>query len=56
MMSNWITRKDTKVVNVGDVSIGGSNPIAIQSMTNTDTRDVLSTVKQINDLEAASCF
>ena len=53
MMSNWITRKDTKVVNVGDVSIGGSNPIAIQSMTNTDTRDVLSTVKQINDLEAA---
>ena len=53
MMSNWITRKDTKVVNVGDVSIGGSNPIAIQSMTNTDTCDVLSTVKQINDLEAA---
>jgi (E)-4-hydroxy-3-methylbut-2-enyl-diphosphate synthase len=53
MMSNWITRKDTKVINVGDVSIGGSNPIAIQSMTNTDTCDVLSTVKQINDLEAA---
>ena len=53
MMSNWITRKDTKVVNVGNVPIGGSNPIAIQSMTNTDTCDVLSTVKQINDLEAA---
>ena len=53
MMSNWITRKDTKVVNVGDVPVGGSNPIAIQSMTNTNTCDVVSTVKQINDLQAA---
>jgi len=53
MMSNWIKRKDTKVISVGNVKVGGMNPIAIQSMTNTDTSDVISTVKQINDLEAA---
>ena len=53
MMSNWIKRKDTKVISVGNVKVGGMNPIAVQSMTNTDTSDVISTVKQINDLEAA---
>ena len=52
-MSNWIKRKQTKTVNVGGVLVGGNNPIAIQSMTNTDTCDVFSTVKQINDLKAA---
>ena len=52
-MSNWIKRKKTKTIKVGDVSVGGSNPISVQSMTNTDTCDVLSTVKQINDLEFA---
>jgi (E)-4-hydroxy-3-methylbut-2-enyl-diphosphate synthase len=53
MMSNWIKRKNTKVISVGNVKVGGMNPIAVQSMTNTDTADVISTVKQINDLEAA---
>ena len=53
MMSNWITRRHTKSVNVGGVLVGDGNPISIQSMTNTDTSDVLSTVKQINDLQAA---
>ena len=53
MMSNWITRKQTKSVNVGGVLVGDGNPISIQSMTNTNTCDVLSTVKQINDLQAA---
>ncbi len=53
MMSNWITRKETKVVDVGGVIVGGKKPISIQSMTNTNTCDVLSTVKQINDLQAA---
>ena len=53
MMSNWIKRKETSVVNVGGVPIGGDNPIAIQSMTNTNTLDVLSTVNQINELQAA---
>ena len=52
-MSDWIKRKDTKIVNVGGVLVGGKNPIAVQSMTNTNTCDVMSTVKQINDLEAA---
>jgi tRNA(Ile)-lysidine synthetase-like protein len=52
-MSNWITRKKTKSVNVGGVLIGDDNPIAVQSMTNTDTNDVLATVKQINDLQAS---
>ena len=52
-MSNWITRKKTKAVNVGGVLVGGGNPIAVQSMTNTNTSDVLATVKQINDLQAA---
>ena len=52
-MSDWIKRKQTKTVNVGGVLVGGNNPIAIQSMTNTNTCDVISTVKQINDLKAA---
>ena len=53
MMSNWITRRHTKSVNVGGVLVGDGNPISIQSMTNTHTCDVLATVKQINDLQAA---
>ena len=52
-MSNWIKRKNTKVVNVGNVPVGGGNPISIQSMTNTDTKDVVSTIKQIKNLELA---
>ena len=46
------TRKDTKVINVGGVKIGGGNPIAIQSMTNTNTRDWKATVKQIKELQS----
>ena len=53
MMSDWINRKKTKPINVGDVLVGGNNPISVQSMTNTNTCDVISTVKQINSLEAA---
>jgi (E)-4-hydroxy-3-methylbut-2-enyl-diphosphate synthase len=48
-------RTDTKVINVGGVKIGGGNPIAVQSMTNTDTRDWKATVKQIKELENAGC-
>ena len=47
--------QDTKVVNVGGVKIGGGNPIAIQSMTNTKTADVKATVEQILRLEEAGC-
>ena len=48
-------RNNTKVVSIGDVKIGGQNPIAIQSMTNTKTEDVQGTVSQILALERAGC-
>ncbi|MBU3875478.1 flavodoxin-dependent (E)-4-hydroxy-3-methylbut-2-enyl-diphosphate synthase [Faecalicatena sp. AGMB00832] len=48
-------RRKTREVRIGDVVIGGSHPIAIQSMTNTKTEDVKSTVAQILKLEAAGC-
>lgn len=48
-------RKMTREINIGGVKIGGNNPIAIQSMCNTDTRDVKSTVEQIKKLEKAGC-
>ena len=48
-------RDHTKVVKVGNVLIGGGNPIAIQSMTNTRTEDVNATVQQILRLEEAGC-
>ncbi|MCD8180347.1 MAG: flavodoxin-dependent (E)-4-hydroxy-3-methylbut-2-enyl-diphosphate synthase [Firmicutes bacterium] len=50
-----LVRKKKRVVNIGGVKIGGDNPIAIQSMCNTDTRDVKSTVSQIHELENAGC-
>ena len=43
-------KKKTKVINVGDVKIGGDHPIAVQSMTNTLTTDIQATIKQINDI------
>ena len=52
-MKNWIKRNKTNVVSVGDVLVGGNNPISIQSMTNTNTEDSASTINQINELEAA---
>ena len=45
-----IKRKKTKEINVGNVKIGGDNPISVQSMTNTLTTNIKETVKQINDL------
>lgn len=48
-------RNQTKEVKVGNVKIGGDNPISIQSMTNTKTEDVESTVEQILRLENAGC-
>ena len=50
-----ITRQDTKKIWIGNKAIGGGEPIAIQSMTNTDTRDVAATVNQIHRLEKAGC-
>lgn len=44
-----------RVINVGGVKIGGNNPVSIQSMTNTDTRNVDATVEQIKRLTVAGC-
>ncbi|HHX49869.1 MAG TPA: flavodoxin-dependent (E)-4-hydroxy-3-methylbut-2-enyl-diphosphate synthase [Clostridia bacterium] len=48
-------RRTSRIIHVGSVAIGGGNPISVQSMTNTDTRDVDKTVKQIHRLEEAGC-
>ena len=45
-----IKRRKTKVINVGNVKIGGDNPISVQSMTNTLTTDIKGTINQINDI------
>ena len=48
-----INRKKTREIKVGNISVGGGSPISVQSMTNTKTSDVKSTVKQILSLEEA---
>jgi (E)-4-hydroxy-3-methylbut-2-enyl-diphosphate synthase len=47
------TRRTSVAVNVGGVKVGGTNPIVVQSMTNTDTADVMSTVNQVMALAQA---
>lgn len=49
------TRDITKAVQVGNICIGGSSNVIIQSMTNTKTRDIEATVNQIHKLENAGC-
>ena len=46
-----IKRRKTKVINVGNVKVGGDNPISVQSMTNTLTTNVKSTIKQIIEIQ-----
>ncbi len=46
-----IKRRKTKEINVGNVKVGGDNPISVQSMTNTLTKDVKETVNQIKQIE-----
>ena len=53
--SSLIKRKKTKKISLGGVSIGGDSPIVVQSMTNTNTRDVKSTITQIKKLEKSGC-
>ena len=48
-------RKKTKTIHVGSVPVGGGHPVVVQSMTNTDTRDVDATVAQIKRLEEVGC-
>ena len=42
-----IKRKKTKEISVGNVKIGASNPISVQSMTNTLTKDIRGTINQV---------
>lgn len=49
------TRRVTKALNIGDVTVGGSSRITVQSMTKTDTRDINKTVRQILELEESGC-
>ena len=48
-----IKRRKTKEINVGDVKVGGDNPISVQSMTNTLTKNVKETINQIQRIEEA---
>lgn len=48
-------RKETKKVKVGSLYVGGDAPISIQSMNNTDTRDISATIAQIKNFENAGC-
>ena len=48
-----IKRRKTKEINVGHIKVGGDNPISVQSMTNTLTKNVKETVKQIEQIEEA---
>ncbi|HLL50619.1 MAG TPA: flavodoxin-dependent (E)-4-hydroxy-3-methylbut-2-enyl-diphosphate synthase, partial [Thermomicrobiales bacterium] len=48
-------RRQTRVLHVGDVKIGGENPIVVQSMATADTRDAVATLRQIHDLADAGC-
>lgn len=50
-----IIRRKTRQISIGNVKIGGASPVSIQSMTNTDTRDVEATVQQIHELENSGC-
>lgn len=55
IMSFLIKRKKTRQIIVGNVKVGGTAPIAVQSMTNTFTHDIAATISQIKRLEKAGC-
>ncbi|WP_278627733.1 flavodoxin-dependent (E)-4-hydroxy-3-methylbut-2-enyl-diphosphate synthase [Thomasclavelia cocleata] len=48
-------RDETRAIKIGNLTIGGNNEVIIQSMTNTKTKDIKATVKQINELADAGC-
>jgi len=50
-----INRRKSKQIQIGNVKIGGDAPISVQSMCNTDTRDVAKTLDQISELASAGC-
>src|SRR3954453_24157864 len=55
MYQHPFSRHKTREVRVGDVVVGGDNPIWVQSMTTTDTHDVEATVREIHQMEEAGC-
>lgn len=55
MMDYNKLRRRTRSVKIGGVTVGGNAPVAIQSMTNTDTADYAATLRQVRALEAAGC-
>jgi 4-hydroxy-3-methylbut-2-en-1-yl diphosphate synthase (EC 1.17.4.3) len=48
-------RRSTRKIKVGNVYVGGGAPVTVQSMTNTDTRNVEATIEQIKRLQIAGC-
>jgi len=48
-------RRVSKPVQIGSITVGGNSPIVVQSMTKTDTRDIMSTINQIKELEDYGC-
>lgn len=50
-----IKRRKSKEISIGNVKIGNNNPISVQSMCNTDTRDIEATARQIKELADAGC-
>ena len=50
-----IKRRKSKEITIGNVKIGNNNPISVQSMCNTDTRDITQTTRQIQELADAGC-
>ena len=55
-MTNWIKRKPTKLVTVGNVKVGDFNPISVQSMTNTLTTDIKNTINKTGFENAANIY
>ena len=54
-MSAFPGRKNKRILHVGTVAVGGNSPVSVQSMTTTKTADVVATVNQISELQAAGC-
>jgi len=50
-----VDRRKTKKIKVGNIYVGGDSPISVQSMNNTDTRNIIETVNQIKEFEKAGC-
>ena len=48
-----IERNPTRTVQIGDIAIGGKNPIAVQSMAATRTQDIAATIRQVELIQAA---